>query len=61
MDPVTLIKNCLKDEKYLEGVAGAVEFLDVKGQGKVELEKTVKRLQQDLFDDKNTEVENDDA
>lgn len=59
MDPVKLIKNCIESEDYLKGVAGAVEFLEVKGQGKVELKKTVKRLQADLFED--TEVEDDDS
>ena len=55
MDPVKLIKNCIESEEYLNGVAGAIEFLDVKGQGQVELKKTVQRLQRDAFENEGND------
>lgn len=50
MNAVRLVKKCIETPEYMEGVAGALAFLDVDGQGKGELRKIVEELNDpDLF------------
>jgi len=56
MNSIKLVKKCIENPDYLEGVTGAVDFLSEKGQGIGELRKMVDELNDDdLFNQEEEE------
>jgi len=58
MNSIQIVKKCLENPDYLEGVSGAVDFLSEKGQGIGELRKVVDELNQDDLFNQDEKEEN---